>query len=82
MLKIVVSFHKSYVHQASPPFIVISDFVLGCLFLGKVRRSLTVCWAGSFRREPGRQSRGGQLPGRRNFPWGFGMPGAAEGQKA
>jgi hypothetical protein len=39
MLKIVVSFHKSYVHQASPPVIVVSDFVLGCLLLEKVRRA-------------------------------------------
>lgn len=49
MLKIVVSFHRSYVHQASPPVIVVSDFVLGCFFLlEKVRRaSLGVGLGGS-----------------------------------
>jgi len=41
-----------------------------------------VCWVGSFRRGPERQSRGGQLPARHSFPWGYGKPGAAEGQQA
>ena len=41
-----------------------------------------MCWVGSFRRGPGKQSRGDQPPARHSYPWGCGRPGAAGGQQA